>query len=245
MRSLRILAAGVAAVLALAATPTAAAATTWHTVAYDSFNSGGVPSHWHVYNSRYRSPRNDNCAAPSQVSVSGGSLHLRLSWRSTGKCGADWYSGGMGLDNSLSAHNQRITVRFRIVSAGGIHGHRIIPMLSPNDGSGSGEEDFCEQELIVTNCMTFLHWANHSGRTDHRNWYNLSSWHTVVVTRVGFHMTTTFDGHRELDEWGNSTTLPTNLKHVVLQQECGWDHCPAGRTGYEDIQIDYVKVENG
>jgi hypothetical protein len=230
--------------LALPAPP--AHALTWRTVVYDSFNSGGVPSHWHLYNARYGSPLNDNCAAPSQVTVSGGYLHLKLSWKPTGKCGADWYSGGMGLDNSLSAHNQRITVRFRILSVNKIYGHRIIPMLSANDGSGNGEQDFCESEAsTISNCMTFLHWSNHSGRTDHRNYYSLSRWHTMTFTRVGYHITSVIDGHKEFDYWGTEKTTPSNLKHVVLQQECPWYSCPAGRTGYEDIQIDYVKVENG
>jgi hypothetical protein len=42
---------------------------------------------------------------------------------------------------------------------------------------------------------------------------------------------------------GNSTTLPDTLKHVVLQQECH-SSCPAGTAGSEDIQIDWITVEN-
>jgi hypothetical protein len=42
---------------------------------------------------------------------------------------------------------------------------------------------------------------------------------------------------------GDATTLPDTLKHVVLQQECQ-SSCPSGTTGSEDIQIDWITVDN-
>src|SRR6476469_870887 len=145
----RVLALGVVATLSMTAfaNSSADAAPAWVTVVNDSFNSGTTyPSHWKAYTGRYGSGVDHNCAKASHNTVSGGYLHLKMYYESStsGLCGAAWYTGGLTLDRSLSATNQRITIRFRVVESGGIQAHRIIPMLSPNDGTGIGEEDFCE-----------------------------------------------------------------------------------------------------
>jgi hypothetical protein len=250
LRSLssRALSIGAVAMLSMTAlgTSTVDAAPNWTTVVNDTFNSGSTyPSHWHAYNGRYGSGASHNCAKPSHNTVSGGYLHMKLSWDSVGSggCGPGWFAGGLSLDRALSAKNQRMTVRFRIVSSGGVQGHRIIPMLSPNDGTGIGEQDFCESTPF-TFCSTFLHHGDEVGRDRMKYFLNLQQWHTFVFTRYGYRVTSSIDGVAKLDFSGNEMSLPSKLKHVVLQQECNKLGCPSGRTGVEDIQIDYIKVEN-
>lgn len=216
--------------------------TTWTQVVYDNFNSGTTyPSHWTAYSGHYRA----NCASPLHDTVYGGSLHLKLSYDASGNCGAGWYSGGLTLDESLSTANKRVTVRFRIVSTDGIQGHRIIPMLNPNDGSGIGEHDFCES-TPYNFCSTFLHYGA-PGTTQIRLKYfiDLTQWHTFVFTRDGYHITSSIDGVPKMDYIGNETTLPSKLRHVVLQQECNKLGCPTTQSGVEDIQITYIKIEAG
>jgi len=85
-------------------------------VVYDEFNRGGVPAHWHLYDGRYGSGTRSR-AAPSQVTVSGGALQLRESYRASGRCGAGWYTAGMAL-SGFSAVDQEVTVRWRVVRRG-------------------------------------------------------------------------------------------------------------------------------
>jgi len=250
IRSISSRAVAFGAVLTLSATAVATAnvdaAPAWVTVVDDSFNSGSTyPAHWTAYNGPYGSGVDHNCAKPSHNTVSGGYLHLKMFYESStaGKCGAAWYTGGLTLDRSLSAKNQRITIRFRVVETGGIQAHRIIPMLSPNDGTGIGEEDFCES-TPTTFCSTFLHHADDIGRDRMKYFLDLSQWHTWVFTRYGYTVTSSIDGVPKLNFSGNDMSLPTKLKHVVLQQECNKLGCPATHAGSEDIQIDYIKVEN-
>jgi len=226
------------------ATSTAEAAPNWVTVVNDSFNSGSTyPSHWRAYDFRYGSGADHNCARPSHNTVSGGYLHLKMSWESSGKCGAAWYTGGLTLDRGLSAKNQRIVIRFRVVTHGGIQAHRIIPMLSPNDGTGIGEQDLCES-TPTTYCSTFLHHADDVGRDRMKYFLDLGQWHTWVFTRYGYTFTSSIDGVAKMNFKGDSMSLPTKLKHVVLQQECNKLGCPSTHSGSEDIQIDYIKVQN-
>jgi hypothetical protein len=43
---------------------------------------------------------------------------------------------------------------------------------------------------------------------------------------------------------GSAETLPDTVKQVVLQQECRASGCPTGTTGTEDIQIDWITIDN-
>lgn len=244
----RVLALGVVATLSMTAfaNSSADAAPAWVTVVNDSFNSGTTyPSHWKAYTGRYGSGVDHNCAKASHNTVSGGYLHLKMYYESStsGLCGAAWYTGGLTLDRSLSATNQRITIRFRVVESGGIQAHRIIPMLSPNDGTGVGEQDFCES-TPTTFCSTFLHHGDDIGRDRMKYFLDLSQWHTWVFTRYGYTVISSIDGVAKLNFSGNEMSLPSKLKHVVLQQECNKLGCPSTHAGSEDIQIDYITVEN-
>ena len=218
----------------------------WVTVLNDQFNSGGLPSGWHSYNGPYGSgPR--NCAVPSHAVVSGGYLHLLMSYETDTSlpCGPGWYTGGLTL-SGYSSVDQRVTVRFRIVDSG-VAGHFIIPMRWPDINSSwpaGGEEDFCESDT-ATGCKTFLHYSANNSQNWHAYSVDLSQWHTLRFQRRN-HVVMAFIDNMTTPVWtftGNSTNLPDTLKHVVLQQECH-SSCPSGTAGSEDIQIDWITIDN-
>jgi hypothetical protein len=226
------------------ATPTGTPTAGWVTVVDDQFSAGGVPAHWGLYNGPYGSGPH-NCAVPSHDVVSGGYLHLLMSYDTTGICGAGWYTGGMALEG-FSAIDERVTVRFRVVS-NGILGHRIIPMRWPDLDSSwptGGEEDYCEGDTL-SGCTTFLHYGTSNAQVAHAYAFDLSQWHTVRFERRN-HAVTAWVDDTANPVWtyvGSLSTLPDTLKHVVLQQECQ-SSCPVGTSGTEDIQLDWITVEH-
>jgi hypothetical protein len=213
------------------------------TVVNDQFN-GGLPGHWHSYDGPYGSGP-QNCAVPSHAVVSGGYLHLLMGYETSGPCGAGWYTAGLALAG-YSSVDQRVTVRFRIVDDG-VAGHYIIPMRWPdNDASwpAVGEEDFCESDTSA-GCDSYLHYGASNRQNYHSYSVNLSGWHTLRFERLN-HVVSAYIDNLASPAWtfrGDSNTLPDTLKHVVLQQECQ-SSCPSGTTGTEDIQIDWITVEN-
>jgi hypothetical protein len=217
---------------------------TWRTVVNDQFNSGGVPTHWGLYDGPYGSgPR--NCATPSHVSVSNGAMRMLMKYESSGLCGPGWYTAGMYLSNADSI-DQRITVRFRVVS-NGVRSHRIIPMRWPLSNAWppvDGEEDYCEGSP-VTGCMTYLHYGLSNSQVAHEYFVDLTQWHTLRFERRNFVVKAYIDDLAN-PVWtynGSSTTLPPTIKHVVLQQECQPAGCPSGTAGTEEIQIDWIAVD--
>jgi hypothetical protein len=223
-----------------------AAAAGWVNVVNDQFSSGGVPAHWQRYDTPYGSAPH-NCPAPSHVSVSGGSMHMLMRHEVSGRCGAGWYTAGMMLDRAFASVDQRVTVRFRVVS-GGVSGHHIIPMRFPPGAPWpqSGEEDYCEGDGS-SGCHTFLHYGDKaSTQVQHRHAFDLSQWHTVRFERRN-HVVKAYIDDLRTPVWthrGSSRTLPDTKKQVVLQQECQPSGCPAGTTGTEDVQIDWITVDN-
>jgi hypothetical protein len=218
----------------------------WVNVINDQFNSGGVPAHWSLYDGPYGSgPR--NCAAPSHVSVSGGSLHMLMRYESTGRCGAGWYTAGMMVSKPFGGIDQRVTVRFRVLGSG-VRGHHIIPMRFPPTARWpqGGEEDFCEGSER-NGCATFLHYGDRSTtQVWHRHTFDLTQWHTVRFERRN-HVVKAYVDDLTTPIWtydGSSKTLPDTVKQVVLQQECRDSGCPAGTAGTEDIQIDWITIDN-
>jgi hypothetical protein len=226
--------------------PSASAAAGWVNVVNDQFSSGGVPAHWHRYDTPYGSAPH-NCPTPSHGSVSGGSMHLLMRHETSGRCGAGWYTAGMMLDRAFASVDQRVTVRFRVVS-GGVSGHHIIPMRFPPGARWpqGGEEDYCEGDGS-SGCYTFLHYGDKaSTQVWHRHAFDLSQWHTVRFERRN-HVVKAYIDDLTTPVWtynGSSRTLPDTKKQVVLQQECRSSGCPAGTTGTEDIQIDWITVDN-
>lgn len=227
--------------------PSATAAGQWVMVVDDQFNSGGVPAHWSLYDGPYDS-NSRNCAAPSQVSVSRGLLNMRMSYRTTGDCGPGWYTAGMSL-SGYSSVDQRTTLRFRVVntSDGAFHSHLIVPMRWP-DGDASwpqaGEEDYFEGSWQST-FNSYLHHGTSDAQVASPDYHvDVTQWHTIQTTRLDHVITVAIDGTVVWRYVGNSTTLPDTLKHVVLQQECSANGCPSGTSGTEDLQIDWITVEN-
>jgi hypothetical protein len=223
-----------------------AAVADWVNVVNDQFDSGGVPAHWRRYDGPYGSePR--NCATPSHMSVSGGSMHLLMRHEASGRCGAGWYTAGMMLDRAFASVDQRVTVRFRVVS-GGVSGHHIIPMRFPPGARWpqGGEEDYCEGDGS-SGCFTFLHYGDTpTTQVWHRHAFDPRQWHTVRFERRD-HVVKAYIDDLTTPVWtynGSSRTLPDTKKQVVLQQECRSSGCPAGTTGTEDIQIDWIIVDN-
>jgi hypothetical protein len=224
----------------------AAAAAGWVNVVNDQFDSGGVPAHWRRYDGPYGSAPH-NCAVPSHVSVSGGSMHLLMRYEASGRCGAGWYTAGMMLDRAFAGVDQRVTVRFRVVG-GGVSGHHIIPMRFPPGAPWpqSGEEDYCEGDGS-SGCFTFLHYGDTaSTQVWHRHAFDLSRWHTVRFERRD-HVVKAYIDDLTTPVWtysGSSRTLPDTKKQVVLQQECRASGCPPGTAGTEDVQIDWITIDN-
>jgi hypothetical protein len=215
----------------------------WVNVINDRFDSGGVPAHWSLYEGSY----DENCAAPAHVSVSGGSMHMLMRYEHSGTCGAGWYTGGMMLSKTYATIDQRVTVRFRVVD-GGVTGHHIIPMRFPSAASWpqGGEEDYCEGSER-TGCSTFLHYGDTATTQIWQHYsFDLTQWHTVRFERLD-HVVKAYIDDLTTPLWtykGTSTTLPDTLKRVVLQQECRDSGCPDGTTGTEEIQIDWITVDN-
>ena len=222
------------------------AAEGWVNVVNDQFNSGGVPAHWDLYDGPYGSgPR--NCASPRHVSVSGGAMHMLMRYESSGRCGAGWYSAGMMVDKAFGSVDQRVTVRFRVVRSGAT-AHHIIPMRFPPGvrWPQGGEEDYCEG-ASRTICHTFLHYGDTSTtQIQHRHVLDMSQWRTVRFERRD-HVVKAYIGDLTTPAWtyrGSSRTLPDTVKQVVLQQECEHQGCPSGTTGTEDLQIDWITIDN-
>jgi hypothetical protein len=219
-----------------------AASGTWVTVVSDGFRiAGPPPAHWKLYSGRYSGA---NCASPRQDFVRGGYLHLLMSYRTTGSCGAGWYTGGMMLGSRYEGIDQRITLRWRIVYHG-VRAHYVIPMRWPSDDAdwpAGGEEDFCEGSAL-TGCTTFLHYSPSNQQVSHDMSFDLTKWHTWRFSRFDHKVRVYVDGLLVWSYTGSEATLPSTLKRVVLQQQCRDAGCPAGQTGSEDIQVDWIQVD--
>jgi len=217
----------------------------WVNIINDQFFSGGVPEHWELYDGPYGSGPG-NCAAPSHVTVSDGSMHLLMSYESSGRCGRGWYTAGMQISEEFGAIDQRITIRFRVVNVGGVNGHRIIPMRWPDTAPWpeGGEEDFCEGSEL-NGCSTFLHYGSSNSQIAQHYTVDLTQWHTLRFERRD-HIVKAYIDDLTSPIWtysGSSVTLPDTVKRVVLQQECD-SACPSGTSGAEDIEIDWIMIDN-
>lgn len=244
MKRLLSLPLALALLIALGSVPSSsstASTSPWRLVVNDQFRSGGVPAHWSRYDGPYGSgPK--NCARPDHAYVRNGTMRMVLRHRASGDCGRGWYSAGMMLARRFGSVDQKISVRFRVASTGGVRGHRIIPMRWPSTAGWpeGGEEDFCEASGLG-GCSTFLHSA--SGRESRKYRVNLTQWHTMTFVRRSFTIRSYIDGRLRWTYRGSRSTLPATVKRPVLQQECD-SSCPSGTTGQETILVDWVKVWN-
>jgi hypothetical protein len=225
-------------------TPIPPPPTGWTTVVNDQFNSGGVPTHWTLYDGPYGSGPG-NCATPSHATVSGGYMHMLMRHEASGNCGSGWYSAGMQISKTYGSIDQRVTVRFRIVR-NGVSSHYVIPMRWPDTAAWpqGGEEDFCEGDSL-SGCSSYLHYSSSNKQLARDYSFNLADWHTIRFTRLD-HVVKAFIDDMSAPVWtytGSSATLPDTVKRTVLQQECQ-SSCPSGTTGSEDIQIDWITIED-
>lgn len=223
----------------------------WTNVIDDQFNSGGIPSHWALYHSPYKSAPN-NCTDPAHDFVSDGYLNIVESYESskpvgvTCPYGAGWYTGGLTLPNTppYSANDQRVTLRFRIVSTGGVVPHYIIPMRRADNS----EEDFFESD-VLNHAHTFLHSAYGRIRSTPAYSVDVSEWHTVRFTQLN-HVVSAYIDNMTTPVWvhdGNDATTPdaSLWRHVLLQEECSHAKgCPTGTTGGSDIEVDWISVDD-
>lgn len=214
----------------------------WTLVVNDRFNGGGVPAHWTKYDGPYGSGAH-NCAAPGHAFVRNGLLRMVMRYESSGECGAGWYSAGLRLVSRFDSVDQKISVRFRVASIGGVQAHRIIPMRWPasTNVADPGEEDYCEGSRLA-GCTTFLHHGD--TQQYHKYAADLTTWHRLTFVRRDFTVRAWVDGVLRWTYRGTPTTLPATPKHPVLQQECQHDGCPVGSSGGEVILIDWVRVWN-
>jgi hypothetical protein len=215
----------------------------WLTVVDDRFDAGGVPSHWGVYDGPYGSSPH-NCATPAHVQVSGGMLRMLMRYESTGRCGAGWYTAGL-YDKAANSVDQRVTVRFRVIS-NGVVAHRIIPMRWPTGGTWpqDGEEDYCEGSSL-SGCASYLHYSTSNLQLTRNYSFDLTQWNTLRFERRD-HVVRAFINDMSSPVWtyvGTSLTLPDTLKHVVLHQQCKTTGCPTGQSGTEEITIDWIIIE--
>ena len=233
----------------------------------DQFNTDGVvPSHWMLYNNFYSAhpygSATPNCVSPQQVSVSAGYLRLTMEWK-TGVCRTwspvtftGWWTAGMALDRSqvASSNDGRVTMRWRVVS-NGVVSHRVIPMRWPDGGSaGDGEQDFCEGHDNM-GCYSFIHYGGASNYQIYRRFaVDLTQWHTWRFEQANHELRAYVDDLTK-PVWTctatsspacNSTSIMDTLRHVVLQQECAAANttCPPQSSGTEQIQVDWIQVQN-
>jgi hypothetical protein len=180
----------------------------WTPVLNDQFSTpGAVPPEWHLYSGPYGSGA-ENCADPSQAYVSGGYLHMLLSYRpDLPACGGaghpqtHWYSAGMMIDRAYGGYDQAIKLRWRVIDTDPslVSAHRIIPMRIFDTGTwpDSGEEDWCEGGLDgvmndgmpgAPGCQAFFHppagclFALINCSTDYP--IDETQWHTTEVERI-------------------------------------------------------------
>ncbi len=149
--------------------------------------------------------------------------------------------------------------------------HRIIPMRWPDAGLHEdanaryyGEEDFCEGRTN-TSCRSFIHYGG-KACPDCQIYKQLptidvTQWHTMRFEQRNYQIRGYFD-NLSTPVWTcdsttspacNSTNVMTTLRHAVLQQECNSHNgaapnatalCPPKSTAKEDIQIDWLTVDN-
>lgn len=243
------------------ATPTATpvpAPSGWTTVLDDEFNTPGIPAHWSLYDGPYGSGQH-SCAAPGQDSAPGdGYLHLTMAYRTSGNCGAAWYTGGMMISDSYKFAQQALTIRWRIVPSANpatVYAHFIIPMIYPNDDLPAydwynAEDDLCEGGDLREGCDTFLHdgTASDTSPQVYQSYrVDLTQWHTWRFVQKNGTLKVYLDNLNSPIWVMNQGTsvLPNAMRQTVLQQECSADGCPAasyaGET--EDIQIDWITIQ--
>lgn len=213
------------------------------TVYDDDFSGTKLHRGWGRYDGPYGSGP-ENYARPDHFALNGrGQLVLTMKYRTSGKDGAAWYTGGAKLDEKYGGRFQSIDIRYKVVSRG-VQSHRNIPMRwvdDPDYESYEGETNFNEGSSL-TSVTTFLHYAQDEQeyktyRVDVTKWHRWRFVHTPDRRIRVF-----LDGRQVWDYHGTATTVPDAFRRIVLQQEVSSDHYPSSTSGTERILVDYLKV---
>jgi hypothetical protein len=225
----------------------------WVNVVNDRFDSGGVPEHWYVYDGRYGSDP-FNYARRDHVFVGGGVLHLLMKYEQSGADGAAWYTGGMQVKSVYAGVHQRVTLRWRVVVTNEqVHGGRVIPMRWVDDPAFAwyqGEADYFEGGSLDGG-STHLRHTDSSSVVSHDWTVNLRQWHTMRFETFpsggGRIIFNAYIDDLTTPSWtyvGTEQTIPSAIRHTVLQQGCRMSGCPPPGPDTEDIQIDWITIDN-
>lgn len=231
----------------------------WRNVIDTDFAVDGVlPAPWKPYGPWANGAGlNAGYYLPSHVVVAGGICKLVQKYEPSGPArggpygttGAGWYQGTIYADGPADSIDHRTTVRLRIVSAGGIGSHRNMPLWWPRPDNFpiGGEEDFFESDpKWGPNAHSFFHYSANNVTVQH-DWpyIDLSQWHTYRFQRLNHKITVWVDDMTTplWEQQWSSTELPDHPKKPVFQQENPGYMPPAGTTGSEEVQIDWIQVE--
>lgn len=222
----------------------------WTTLWADSFDAGGVPSHWGLYDTQYGSTPN-NWAAAANVTVSGGSMRMLMDYKASGNGGAGWYTAGMmDLTSGAAVRQMRVTVTWRLTGTDltNVRPHRNMPILwSSDDPWYEGETD-CFEGSSLTGANSFLHHTDDvTVETSPTYSVDVTQWHTYRFQLYGTTFTSWIDD-LSTPVWvyaGTTATVPNVRRRVVLQAECRTGGCPSSTFSAETatIEVDSVVME--
>jgi hypothetical protein len=221
----------------------------WVRVVDDEFNTPGLPPEWDAYDGPYGSGQH-NCAIPSHLTVSDGSLNMLMGWETSGKCGAGWYTAGLQVRREYGGVDQRISLRWRLTGTNlaQLRSYINIPMrwnADPNYPWYEGESDYCEGRDI-TGCVTYLHYRDTVTAISGAHDIDLTQWHTWTIEHRDNRVRIWVDGALIWDYQGTTITVPNAFRVTVLQQECALFGCPSRAVNgdTETIEIDWIQIDN-
>jgi len=209
-----------------------------------AFNSSTLPAGWQVYTGK---PGGDPGAqfAASQVTLSGGLLHLTASQDATqNPTGAgNWVTGGLCHCGSPGQIYGAYFVRERVTGAG----PTAVNLLWPDANVWPPEIDFAETGGGTSSVSATTHFSSANNIYQSFLHVDMTKWHTWGVLWSPSQILYTVDGQ----VWGRDTvtsSVPTIPMHLGIQQQtwCGaspaWA-CPTPGSNVE-TQVDWVAEYN-
>ena len=147
----------------------------WKEDFFDGFNGAGLNGRWWgAYNGK---PANDSISVwkSSQVSVSGGLLHMKAS-----NVGGQWLTSGVSAANAGTKKYGKWSIRFRVPQAVGVS---WVILLYPAKG-WPPEWDLIEDDGGGTNrtkAMSVLHWGSSNTQIQKGLTGDFSNWTTLTA----------------------------------------------------------------